>query len=190
MRRSSAAVRSRGPGSVVSPPSSCRSDALFDFLALGFGAKSQTSGVAGSSRRGYGEDGIYLIAGRTAGTAPITRPALGAGAGWSGFDADGKRIRKKVSGTTRTEVKDKLNALHAELDAGLRTAQGYTVEKAVADWLGGPVGAKGAADLVRQHDELPGRAGGGDRPAGRACQLADYRGGLPAGAAAGDHDGG
>jgi hypothetical protein len=28
-----------------------------------------------------------------------------------GFDADGKRIRKKVSGQTRTEVKDKLKAL-------------------------------------------------------------------------------
>ena len=52
-----------------------------------------------------------------------------------GFDAGGKRIRKKVSGQTRTEVKDKLKALHSELDAGLRTAQGYTVEKAVADWL-------------------------------------------------------
>ena len=25
--------------------------------------------------------------------------------------------------------------MHSELDAGLRTAQGYTVEKAVADWL-------------------------------------------------------
>ena len=49
-----------------------------------------------------------------------------------GFDADGKRIRKKVSGQTRTEAKDKLKALHSELDAALRTAQGYTVEKAVA----------------------------------------------------------
>ena len=52
-----------------------------------------------------------------------------------GFDADGQRIRKKVSGQTRTEVKDELNALHFELDAGLRIAQGYPVEKAVADWL-------------------------------------------------------
>ena len=52
-----------------------------------------------------------------------------------GFDADGKRIRRKVSGQTQTEVKDKLKSLHSELDAGLRTAQGYTVEKAVADWL-------------------------------------------------------
>ena len=49
-----------------------------------------------------------------------------------GFDAAGKRIRKKVSGQTRTEAKDKLKALHSELDAGPRTAQGYTVEKAVA----------------------------------------------------------
>ena len=29
---------------------------------------------------------------------------------------------------------DKLKALHSELDAGLRAAQGYTAEKAVADW--------------------------------------------------------
>ena len=52
-----------------------------------------------------------------------------------GFDADGKRLRPKVSGQTKAEVKDKLKALHSEPDAGLRTAQGYTVEKAVADWL-------------------------------------------------------
>ena len=31
------------------------------------------------------------------------------------------------------EVKDKLKALHSELDAGVRTVQGYTVEAAVAD---------------------------------------------------------
>jgi hypothetical protein len=52
-----------------------------------------------------------------------------------GFGAGGKRVRKKVSGQTRTEVKDKLKALHAERDGGVRTVQGYTVEAAVADWL-------------------------------------------------------
>jgi hypothetical protein len=52
-----------------------------------------------------------------------------------GFDADGKRWRRKVSGQTKAEVQDKLKALHSELDAGLRTAHGYTVEKAAADWL-------------------------------------------------------
>src|SRR5271163_1962117 len=46
----------------------------------------------------------------------------------------------------------------------------------------------GGADLVRQHDELPGRAGRGDRPADRARKLEDYRGHLPTGAAPGDHD--
>ena len=54
--------------------------------------------------------------------------------------------------------------------------------------LGRPLGPEGAADLVRQHDELPRCAGRGDRAAGRACQLADDRGDLPAGAAPGDHD--
>jgi hypothetical protein len=50
-----------------------------------------------------------------------------------GYAADGKRVRMKVSGQTRTEIKDKLKALHAELDASLRTAaQGYTVKAAVA----------------------------------------------------------
>ena len=73
----------------------------------------------------------------TAGTALITRPVPGRWRGVVslGFDADGKRIRKKVSGQTRTEVKDKLKALHSELDAGVRTAAGYTVDMAVADWL-------------------------------------------------------
>ena len=52
-----------------------------------------------------------------------------------GFGADGKRIRKKVSGQIRTGVKDKLKALHSELDAGVRTVQGYTAGATVADWL-------------------------------------------------------
>ena len=43
--------------------------------------------------------------------------------------------RKKVSGKTQAEVRDKLKELHSELDAGVRTSHGYTVEKAVADWL-------------------------------------------------------
>ena len=61
-----------------------------------------------------------------------------------GYAADGKRIRKKASGQTRTEVKDKLKDLHAELDAGVRSVQGYTVEAAVADWL-----AEGLSHVVQ-----------------------------------------
>lgn len=54
-----------------------------------------------------------------------------------GFSADGKRVRKKVSGQTKAEVRDKLRELHSELDAGVLTSHGYTVEKAVAGWLAG-----------------------------------------------------
>ena len=92
--------------------------------------------MAGASRRGYGEDGIYFdhrddcrdsahktCSGRWRGVVSL------------GYAADGKRIRKKVSGQTRTEVKDKLKALHSELDAGVRTAAGYTMDMVVADWL-------------------------------------------------------
>ena len=71
-----------------------------------------------------------------------------------GFDADGKRIRKKASGQTRTEAKDKLKALHSELDAGLRTAQGYTVEKAVADWLDEGLPGRVAKTVEANRDSL------------------------------------
>ena len=93
--------------------------------------------MAEAKRRGYGEDGIYFdhrgdcrdsahhktCSGRWRGVVSL------------GFDAGGKRIRKKVSGQTKAEVKDKLKALHSELDAGIRTTAAYTVEKAVTDWL-------------------------------------------------------
>jgi len=49
------------------------------------------------------------------------------------------------------------------------------------------VGAEGSADVVRQYDELSGRAGGGDRRVGRARQLADHRGDPPAGTEACHH---
>ena len=93
--------------------------------------------MAGASRRGYGEDGIYFdhLGDCRDGALHKTCAGRWRGVVSLGFDADGKRVRRKVSGKTKTEVKDKLKALHSELDAGLRTAQGYTVEKAVADWL-------------------------------------------------------
>jgi hypothetical protein len=71
-----------------------------------------------------------------------------------GFDADGKRVRRKVSGKTKAEVKDKLKALHSELDAGLRTAQGYTVEKAVADWLEEGLPGRTAKTVEANRDSL------------------------------------
>ena len=63
-------------------------------------------GAAVTSRRGRGEDSVYLDGDRSA------RPALGCG-------TDGRRIRKKVSGAKKAEVLRKLLDLRSELNAGL-----------------------------------------------------------------------
>src|SRR6185312_9800294 len=95
------------------------------------------------------------ITGTIAGTA-LTKTCSGRWRGVVslGYAADGKRIRKKVSGQTRTEVKDKLKALHSELDAGVRTVQGYTVEAAVADWLAEGLPGRAAKTVEVYRDAL------------------------------------
>jgi integrase len=112
--------------------------------------------MAEAKRRGYGEDGIYFdhkgdcrdsaqhntCAGRWRGVVSL------------GFDADGKRVRRKVSGQTKAEVKDKLKALHSELDAGIRTTAAYTVEKAVADWLAEGLPGRTAKTVEVNRDSL------------------------------------
>jgi integrase len=78
-------------------------------------------------RRGHGEDAIYFDAAKNRYVGAVSL----------GFGPDGKRNRRKVTGRTKQEVRDKLKALHAELDRGLRTSSAYTVRKAVDDWLEG-----------------------------------------------------
>ena len=53
-----------------------------------------------------------------------------------GYDGSGKRLRRTVRGKTKAEVKDKLDKLHVEINAGIRTPATYTVKQCVADWLG------------------------------------------------------
>jgi integrase len=72
-------------------------------------------------RRGHGEDAIYFDAAKNRYVGAVSL----------GFGPDGKRDRRKVTGRTKAEVRDKLKALHAELDRGLRTSSTYTVQKAV-----------------------------------------------------------
>ena len=52
-----------------------------------------------------------------------------------GYDGNGKRLRRTVRGKTKQEVKDKLDKLHEEIKAGVRTPATYTVGQCVADWL-------------------------------------------------------
>jgi hypothetical protein len=79
-----------------------------------------------------------------------------------GYAADGKRIRKKVSGQTRTEVKGKLKTLHSELDAGRPDRPGLHSRGRVADWL-----AEGLLLLAESVGEA------GDPRAGRAIKSAN-----------------
>ena len=88
-------------------------------------------------RRGRGEDAIYFDETKNRYVGAVSL----------GFGPDGKRTRRKVTGRTKQDVRDKLKALHAELDRGLRTSSTYTVRRAVADWLEG--GLPGRTDRTR-----------------------------------------
>jgi len=80
-------------------------------------------------RRGHGEDAIYFDAAKNRYVGAIS----------VGFGPGGKRIRCKVTGRTKAEVRDKLKAAHNELDRGLHTSATYTaaarpVPPSVAVW--------------------------------------------------------
>ena len=112
--------------------------------------------MAGASRRGYGEDGIYFDHRDDCRDSAQHKTCTGRWRGVVslGYAADGKRIRKKVSGQTRTDVKDKLKALHSELDGGVRTAAGYTVEMALTDWLAEGLPGRAAKTVEVYRDAL------------------------------------
>src|ERR1700731_1137496 len=77
------------------------------------------------SRRSRGEDAIYFA---TAKNRYVGSVSLG-------YGPDGKRIRRKVSGKTKQEVRDRLRALHQEMASGVRSSSSYTVRQTVEDWL-------------------------------------------------------
>jgi integrase len=88
-------------------------------------------------RRGHGEDGIYFDSTKNRYIGAVSL----------GFTPVGKRIRRKISGKTKQEVRAKLKALHQQLDAGIRSPAGYTVRLAVDDWLG--EGLEGRSERTR-----------------------------------------
>ncbi len=52
-----------------------------------------------------------------------------------GFDASGKRIRRRVTAATKTECQEAMGKLREELGQAPRTSKTYTVAQTVADWL-------------------------------------------------------
>jgi hypothetical protein len=77
------------------------------------------------TRRGHGEDSVYFD---QANNRYVGAVSLGRG-------PDGKRVRRKVTGRTKSEVRLKLRTLRQEMATGARTAARYTVAKCVEDWL-------------------------------------------------------
>jgi integrase len=60
----------------------------------------------------------------------------------------GKRVRRKVTGRTKTEVKLKLRELRRDLDKGVRSSATYTVGEALDDWLAN--GLSGKSDRTKK----------------------------------------
>jgi integrase len=92
-----------------------------------------------SARRGWGEDGIFFEHDPDAPCRDSERHRHCAGR-WRGvvslgFGADGKRIRRKVSGNTKAIAQDRLKKLHDEIETGVRASPNYTVRRAAEDWL-------------------------------------------------------
>ena len=76
-------------------------------------------------RRGQGEDSIYSDSSKNRYVGAVSQ----------GFSPVGRRIRRKVTGRTKAEVRDKLRELHLQVDSGLRPRRRYTVDDALDDWL-------------------------------------------------------
>ena len=81
--------------------------------------------VVSGKRRGRGEDSIYWDEAKNRYVGVVSL----------GYSPSGTRIRKKVMGRTKTEVRDKLRDLHKQVAGGLRPRRHYTVNDALDDWL-------------------------------------------------------
>jgi len=114
-----------------------------------------------AKRRGRGEDSISFEhrggacrdPGRHNGCPGIWRGVISLG-----YSPDGaRRIRRKVAGTTKTAVKDKLKALHADIDKGITPKAGYsayTVRQAAEDWLNDGLAGRSAKTVKKNQNVL------------------------------------
>jgi integrase len=85
-------------------------------------------------RRARGDDSIYFDAANNCWTAAVSL----------GFGPDGKRLRRKVTGRTKTAVRDKLKVLRGELEAGIQSSPSYTMARCIEDWLSQGLADRGA----------------------------------------------
>ena len=88
-------------------------------------AASPNSDKPKRRRRDRGDDGIWWD---KANKCYVGAISLGTKSG-------GKRNRPSVRGRTKAEVKNKLDNLHDDINAGIRTPATYTIEQCAKDWF-------------------------------------------------------
>jgi integrase len=98
-----------------------------------------------SRRRGRGEGSIYKDESRGRWYAAVS----------VGYGTDGTTWRRrKISGRTRAEVAAKLKELVAEQDAGVEPVTGYTVQRAIEDWLAEGLDGRSARTVALNREVL------------------------------------
>jgi integrase len=96
-------------------------------------------------RRGRGEGSIYKDEAKGRWYAAVS----------VGYGPDGKTWRRhKVSGRTRAEVAAKLRELQAEQDSGAQSTRGYTVQRAVDDWIAEGLDGRSAGTVTLNRNVL------------------------------------
>ena len=112
-----------------------------------------------STRRRRGEDGISFEHRGPCRDPHRHRhcPGLWRGELTLGYTGDGKRQRRKVSGTTKVAVVDKLRDLHLQLDTGITPKAGYahyTLRQAAEDWLAHGLDGRSAKTVTKNQNVL------------------------------------
>jgi integrase len=95
-------------------------------------------------RRGSGEDSIYFDPDRNRYVGAVSL----------GFGGNGRRLRRKVTGKTKAEVRRKLKEMHAELDIGVQSPGDYTVKAAVYDWLADGLSGRSERSVTLYRDAI------------------------------------
>ena len=112
-----------------------------------------------ATRRRRGEDGISFEHRGPCRDPQRHRhcPGLWRGELTLGYTGDGKRQRRKVSGTTKAAVVDKLRDLHLQLDKGITPKAGYahySVRRAAEDWLAHGLDGRSAKTVKKNQNVL------------------------------------
>jgi integrase len=81
--------------------------------------------VVSGKRRGRGEDSIYWDEAKNRYVGVVSL----------GYSPSGTRVRKKVMGRTKAEVRARLKDLHTQVESGVRPRRHCTVNDALDDWL-------------------------------------------------------